>query len=216
LLPVLVAAALASEGRFGLPTASGPLASLASQPGPLTLVVTPGAVATSITTSSGAPAQPQPTATTPAAAAQPTAAPAAQAETAAPRTSSQATAQTDAATAAPAQNTQTETGGPYRAYRVQAGDTVKFVASMFGVSTASVAQASGLQDPDKIRIGQVLTIPAQPGWLYRVQPGENLDQIAARTGVSSQVIADASQLRTASVRAGDVILIPDLSAARNK
>ena len=103
---------------------------------------------------------------------------------------------------------------PFVAYRVQAGDTVKFIARMYGVSPASIAQASGLRNPDLLRIGQVLTIPAQPGWLYRVQTGETLDQIAARTGVSGDVIASASGLTAASVSAGDVILIPDQTAAK--
>jgi LysM repeat protein len=108
------------------------------------------------------------------------------------------------------------TSGPFRAYAVQPGDTVKFVAQMYGVSPASISQASGLQNPDQLRIGQVLTIPAQPGWLYRVQPGESLDQIAARTGVTTAIIASASNLATDSVRAGDVILIPDRAGAVTK
>jgi LysM repeat protein len=84
---------------------------------------------------------------------------------------------------------------------------------MYGVSVASIAQASGLRNPDYLQIGEVLTIPAQPGWLYRVQSGETLDQISARTGVSTTAIASASGLTAASVRAGDVVLIPDQTAA---
>ena len=99
--------------------------------------------------------------------------------------------------------------GPFRAYAVQPGDTVKFVAQMYGVSPASISQASGLANPDRLRIGQVLTIPNSPGWLYRIQPGETLDQIAARTGVATEIIQSASNLASGSVRAGDVILIPD-------
>ena len=106
--------------------------------------------------------------------------------------------------------------GLFRAYSVQPGDTVKFVADMFGVSPASVAQASGLKNADQLRVGQVLTVPIQPGWLYRVQSGETLDQIAARTGIPSAVILSASKLTTDSVGAGDVILIPDQSAAGGK
>ena len=87
---------------------------------------------------------------------------------------------------------------------------------MYGVSAASISQASGLRNPDLLRVGQVLTIPIQPGWLYRVQPGESLDQIAARTGVSTTIIASASNLATDSVRPGDVILIPDQAVAINK
>ena len=84
--------------------------------------------------------------------------------------------------------------GPFKAYRVQAGDTVRFVAEMYGVSSASIIQASGLPNPDRLRIGQVLTVPNQPGWLYRIQPGETLDLIAARTGVATDLIASASSL----------------------
>jgi LysM repeat protein len=93
---------------------------------------------------------------------------------------------------------------------------VKFVAQLYGVSPASISQASGLQNPDDLRIGQVLTIPIQPGWLYRVQPGETLDQIAARTGVATEIIVSASKLAVDTVRPGDVILIPDQASAAVK
>jgi LysM repeat protein len=100
--------------------------------------------------------------------------------------------------------------GPFVAYRVKPGDTVRFVAQMYGVSPASVANASGLQNPDRLQVGQVLTVPSQSGWLYRVQPGETLAQISSRTGVSSDTIATVSHLAEATVRAGDIVLIPDL------
>ena len=100
------------------------------------------------------------------------------------------------------------------AYRVQPGDTLAFIARTYGVSAASIAQASGLGNPDLLRVGQVLTIPSQPGWLYRVQPGDTLDQIAASTGVSSDAIVSASGLTAASVSPGDVLLIPDQTSAQ--
>ena len=62
----------------------------------------------------------------------------------------------------------------------------------------------------------MLTIPEQPGYLYRVQPGETLEQIAARTGVPPDTIASVSRVDGASVRAGDVVLIPDLAAGKTK
>lgn len=93
---------------------------------------------------------------------------------------------------------------------------MKFVAQMYGVSTASIIQASGLRNPDQLRIGQILTVPAAPGWLYRVQSGETLDQVAARTGISADRIAEASNLTAASVKSGDVILIPDQRQAISK
>lgn len=87
---------------------------------------------------------------------------------------------------------------------------------MYGVSPISIAQASGLQNADVLHVGQVLTIPAHPGWLYRLQPGETLDQVAARTGVASATIASASGLTAASAGPGTVILIPDQAQAIGK
>jgi LysM repeat protein len=113
-------------------------------------------------------------------------------------------------------STAPQANAPFIAYRVQPGDTLRSVASMYGVSTNSVTNASGLTNPDLLRVGQVLTIPNQPGYLYRVQPGETLDQIAARTGMSTDTIATVSRLTAAGVRAGDVLLIPDLAAAKSK
>jgi putative chitinase len=90
---------------------------------------------------------------------------------------------------------------------------VRFVAQTYGVSPASIIQASGLRNPDVLHVGQVLTVPSEPGWLYRVQPGETLEQIATRTGVSGARIASASGLSIASIGPGAVLLIPDQSAA---
>ena len=93
---------------------------------------------------------------------------------------------------------------------------MRFIARAYGVSPASISQASGLSNPDQLRVGQVLTVPAHPGWLYRVQPCETLDQISARTGVAADSIVSASGLTAASVGPGDVILIPDQSLAQSK
>jgi LysM repeat protein len=103
----------------------------------------------------------------------------------------------------------TSSGGPFVAYRVQAGDTLRFIARAYGVSSASIAQASGLRNPDALRVGEVLTVPSEPGWLYRMQPGETLEQVAARSGVSAEALASASGLTEASARPGSVLLIPD-------
>jgi LysM repeat protein len=94
---------------------------------------------------------------------------------------------------------------------VKSGDTLRAISQSFGVSVAVITKASGVQDPNHLKVGQVLTIPKQPGWLYRVQDGETLDQIASRNGVSSDAIASASGLTAASVNPGDVLLIPDQS-----
>ena len=214
LIPV-VAAVLASEWPFG----GGQLGSpRAAAPAPTILVALATATPAPVLTTQAIAAPPLATsAPTPAsAAAAPTAAPGAAAVGLAATPARSAAATSQPATAASASAQSASGGGLYTAYRVQPGDTVKFVAQMYGVTPASVANASGLQNPDRLQVGQVLTIPNQSGWLYRVQPGETLDQIAARTGVSSDAIATVSHLTAASVRAGDVILVPDLAAATSK
>jgi LysM repeat protein len=115
--------------------------------------------------------------------------------------------------AATAANASSDGPQPFVAYTVRPGDTLRMISQMYGVSVATIAKASGLQNPNQLKIGQVLTIPKQPGWLYRVQDGETLDQIAARNGVSSDAIASASGLTAASVKTGDVVLIPDQTQA---
>jgi len=44
-------------------------------------------------------------------------------------------------------------------YRVQPGDTVSLLARRFGTTTEAIAEANGLEDPDLIVVGQLLSIP---------------------------------------------------------
>jgi LysM repeat protein len=48
-----------------------------------------------------------------------------------------------------------------RKYTVEGGDTMSGIAERFGVSTASILKANGLDDADSLKIGQELVIPAQ-------------------------------------------------------
>jgi LysM repeat protein len=227
LIPVLVAG-LSTQGAFtrvpgnaatpvgtaqqvaaGQPTAELTTASAAPTPAEPDSVGRTGS--TSSTTSTG-------TSSSPSAATPPSTA-AAQAATAASASAAQsasASGSADAPNATACASSSTphaeSTSQPFIAYRVQPGDTIRFIARAYGVSAASIAQASGLTNPDQLRVGQLLTIPAHPGWLYRVQPCETLDQIATRTGVPTDSIVSASGLTAASVGPGDVILIPDQSA----
>ena len=44
-------------------------------------------------------------------------------------------------------------------YTVEAGDTVGKLAVRFGSTIEAIAEASGLEDPGRIAVGQILTIP---------------------------------------------------------
>jgi LysM repeat protein len=218
LLPVLAAAAFASAGGFSLGArnggSGGPIASAPT----VTVAATLPPIASPVATTSLATLPPLPATATPGTAtnavtnatqAATAAATATRSTTAAASTS--ATATTTAVVAAVGEAT-----GPFRTYRVKSGDTLKFIAETYGVSVTSIVQASGLRDANRLSVGQVLTIPSQPGYLYRVQPGETLDLIAARTGIAAEIIASASKVDANSVKSGDVLLIPDGGAAPGK
>lgn len=47
----------------------------------------------------------------------------------------------------------------YENYTVVKGDTVAKIAARYGTSVGAIASASGLADANKIKVGQVLSIP---------------------------------------------------------
>ena len=110
-------------------------------------------------------------------------------------------------------------------YTVRTGETLAGVAARTGVPIASLARANGIGDPDRVRVGQVLTVP-KPGppastgvaaaapaaattASYKVKPGDTLARVAQRTGVSVDALAKANNLENANVvRIGQLLAVP--------
>lgn len=52
----------------------------------------------------------------------------------------------------------------YQQYTVVKGDTLAAIAKRFGTTVQAISATSGVADPNKIRVGQVLSIPVDSGY----------------------------------------------------
>jgi LysM repeat protein len=125
----------------------------------------------------------------------------------------------------------TSAAAPFSYYVVRPGDTLATIAWRYGTSSWSLARANGIWDPNRIYVGQMLTIPSagycyncnyhpypyysQPyyprsyGCSYWVRYGDTLSTIAWRYGGDPWVIARANGLYNLNwIYAGQRLVIP--------
>ncbi len=120
------------------------------------------------------------------------------------------------------------TGGPttptgtFTSYTVQRGDTLSRIAARYNATVATLTQINGIVNPNLIRVGQVLQVPAvalpatpQPSpppatpRTHVVQRGQNLFRIALRYGVSLEALARVNNIANPNrIFAGQVLTIP--------
>ena len=119
-------------------------------------------------------------------------------------------------------------------YTIQSGDTLFDIALKYGVTIASIVTINQITNPDLIRPGQTILIPApsdppvplptrtpiQPGALagsgitsYTVESGDTLFDIALRFGVTIESIVNANNIADPEmIRPGQTLIIPESSA----
>lgn len=109
-------------------------------------------------------------------------------------------------------------------YTVRSGDALSDIAKKFGVSVSDLKQANHIHNANRIKVGQVLSIPNQPEATgssapaatassettsYTVRRGDALSDIAKRFGISVKAIEDANNIRNANqITIGQVLTIP--------
>lgn len=100
-------------------------------------------------------------------------------------------------------------------YTVVSGDTVSGLAQRWGTTVAAIVSVNHLADPNRIFVGQVLTIPggnapAAPAQrTYTVVSGDTLSGIGAKVGVNWPAIATANNIGSPYViHPGQVLVIP--------
>lgn len=100
-------------------------------------------------------------------------------------------------------------------YTVRWGDTLGGIAKRNGVSVAALTAANGITDPNRVREGQVLTIPgagapgAPPaGAVHKVSAGETLGVIASRRGTSVARLMELNGIANPNlIREGQVLRV---------
>jgi len=102
-----------------------------------------------------------------------------------------------------------------RTYVVRTGDTLSEIAARHGTTTARVVAVNDIDDPNDIRTGRRLVIPANASGgatgaqVHVVQDGESFWSIAHEHGISIAALAGASGRSATSVlHTGDRLTIP--------
>lgn len=96
-------------------------------------------------------------------------------------------------------------------YVVQPGDNLYRIGRMYNMSWVEIAEANGIVNPNRILVGQVLTIPGgTPAEVtHTVQPGETLFRISLQYGVDWQALATENNVNPPYViYPGQVLTIP--------
>ena len=98
-------------------------------------------------------------------------------------------------------------------YTVQSGDTLGEIARKHGTSISALSNANGISNPNRIRAGQVLTIPGAGAGgesvRHKVKRGESLSEIAATYRVSVSALARANDISNLNIiRIGQTLTVP--------
>lgn len=106
-------------------------------------------------------------------------------------------------------------------YTVKAGDTLGGIAARHHSSSAAIASANHISNPNALKVGQVLRIPAAsavkkpaakkatvPASRYTVKGGDTLSAISRRTGVPVQQLMRANNMSSSNLKVGAKLTIP--------
>lgn len=96
---------------------------------------------------------------------------------------------------------------------VESGQTLWDIAGQYGIDIDTIVAANELNDPQRLQVGQNLTILTIKGALHTVRSGDSVWDIARAYQVKTQDIVEANKLlNPASLRVGQQLVIPGAQA----
>lgn len=112
-----------------------------------------------------------------------------------------------------------------KSYTVRNGDSLSKIAQRHGIRVREIVEMNAISNPNHIRIGEVLRLPADardvapassgslslgagPGASYRIKPGDSLSVIAVKHKVTVDALRKANNLRGDRIIAGKTLIIP--------
>lgn len=107
--------------------------------------------------------------------------------------------------------------GEQATHEVQPGETLNQIAVLYGIPTATLAQANSITNLNQLRTGQVLVIPGMTvqdaldlrAQRHIVKAGESLSEIARDYGVTMRQIIDRNKLSNPNaISPGQELIIP--------
>ncbi|NLK08204.1 MAG: peptidoglycan DD-metalloendopeptidase family protein [Firmicutes bacterium] len=99
-------------------------------------------------------------------------------------------------------------------HKVERGETLWDIAKAYEIDIDTIVAVNELNDPQRLQVGQQLTILTIKGALHTVSPGDNLWDIARVYQVKTQDIVDANQIANPSaLQIGQRLVIPGAQAA---
>jgi LysM repeat protein len=110
----------------------------------------------------------------------------------------------------PRRNSPTTTRDTYHV--VRRGETLSEIAARYGVSSRELQNANGVRSARRLRVGQRLRIPGAGTQVatsrtYRVKRGDSLSTIANRHRISVAQLKAWNNLRSNTIRVGDVLVV---------
>lgn len=103
---------------------------------------------------------------------------------------------------------------PQLTYVVESGDSLLAIAYLYNTTVEALMAANGLNDPDRLQIGQVLVIPSGSDLVnlaakHVIKPGDTLLALAFQYGSSLSAIQTANPgIKSNLLQVGQVVKVP--------